>query len=88
MRTKMVAAVAACLAVLALYYHGGFLNNLLLPGFYISALMTVTEHASFGAIYVVVGLVINAAIFALIFFWLFRGILWIRSAPKRTNHSI
>src|ERR1700730_16164806 len=68
MKAKLTATIVGCLLVLLLFYQHGFLNKALLPGFYLSALLTVSEDTGYGIPYYVLGLIINAALFSYIIF--------------------
>jgi len=68
MKAKLTAAIVGCTLVLLLFYQHGFLNKALLPGFYLSAMLTISGDSGYGKPYYVLGLVINAAIFSYIIF--------------------
>jgi hypothetical protein len=70
MKTKLTAGLVGCSLVLLLFYQRGFLNKALLPGFYLSSLLTVSGEGGYGKPYYVLGLAINAAIFSYIIFCL------------------
>jgi hypothetical protein len=79
MKGKIIVLFLGIFTVILLYYRGGPLSNALLPGFYLSAFLTVRDHAAFGRAYVLVGLAINSIIFFLAIVLLCQGIAWIFS---------
>lgn len=75
MLTMKVAANSAIFGVVTLvmvcvvFFGSGVvvprsLSNALFPGFFLSTMLTVRDHAAFGDSYVVIGLLLNAAIYA------------------------
>ena len=71
MKAKLTAGIAGSSLVLLLFYQHGFLNNALLPGFYLSALMTASDGAVYGRLYNLLGLAISAVIFSFVIFCFF-----------------
>ncbi len=86
MKTKLLALVISSLAAVTIYYVGWPpLSNVLLPAFYLSAYLTVRDHAAFGRTYLITGLAINTIIFSFASVLLFRAIEWVR--VRRTGGS-
>jgi hypothetical protein len=79
MKTKLLTLLLSSFIAVAIYYVGwSALSNVLFPGFYLSAILTVRDHASFGKAYVLTGLALNVVIFSVVGLLLLRAITWAR----------
>jgi len=59
-------AIASSVLVVGFYLFGGRASITLLPGFYLSGVVTVNDHAAFGTAYILLGLFLNILLFAAI----------------------